>query len=218
MKLSKCTYDLNGRRRFRHAKFMVFFLTGAVLAAAMGAGAVSTLPVPGDLRAHSNVNAEDSNRGGGAREYAALQSSIINHQSSTTSPSSSGGRSQAAPAVFDLYFPGEFETIRRAAIRNGCEGEDFIILLAVRFAENGGPGRQFGVLDRRAVDTDLDTQAGWAAATIAKNRQRWIDSGGGGNYLDFLAGRYCPASVDPVGCDNWRVNTGYWYLRLSSQL
>jgi len=42
--------------------------------------------------------------------------------------------------------------------------------------------------------------------TIRNNRARWIAAGRPGSYLDFLADRYCPPSVDPVGNRNWKRN------------
>jgi hypothetical protein len=42
--------------------------------------------------------------------------------------------------------------------------------------------------------------------TIRNNRARWIAAGRPGPYLDFLADRYCPPSVDPVGNRNWKRN------------
>ena len=42
--------------------------------------------------------------------------------------------------------------------------------------------------------------------TIRNNHRRWIAAGRPGEYLDFLADRYCPPSVDPVGNRNWKHN------------
>ena len=118
----------------------------------------------------------------------------------------------------------ELPIIRRAAERNGCRGEDFFILLAVRKAENGAAGREFGVLHpicqaliKLQPQKSLDIQAGWAAATIVKNRSRWIAAGRCGDFIDFLAARYCPASADAEGNKNWRENVKYWYGRFKSQ-
>ena len=66
----------------------------------------------------------------------------------------------------------ELQTIRAAAERNGLVygSEDWFILLAIRKAENGPRGREFGILHpkcerimkERPNDT-LDIQAGWCA-------------------------------------------------------
>ena len=42
--------------------------------------------------------------------------------------------------------------------------------------------------------------------TIRNNHKRWIAAGKPGDYLDFLADRYCPPSADPVGNRNWKRN------------
>ena len=70
----------------------------------------------------------------------------------------------------DQFKASEYATIAQAAKRNDCHGELFIILLAIRKAENGGPGREFGIMNPKA--DNLDKQAGWAAATVVKNYQR----------------------------------------------
>jgi len=110
----------------------------------------------------------------------------------------------------------EYDTILRAARRNDCEGEDFVILLAIRMAEAGRAGREFGVLHPRAIDTDLDTQAGWAAATVVKNRARWIAAGRQGEYIDFLWNRYCPPTAHPLNT-HWGPNVKYWIARIEGE-
>ena len=42
--------------------------------------------------------------------------------------------------------------------------------------------------------------------TIRNNRTRWRAAGRPGDYLDFLADKYCPASCDAVGNRNWKKN------------
>ncbi len=42
--------------------------------------------------------------------------------------------------------------------------------------------------------------------TIRNNRKRWERAGKPGEYLDFLADRYCPPSADEVGNRNWKRN------------
>ena len=42
--------------------------------------------------------------------------------------------------------------------------------------------------------------------TIRNNFVRWQKAGRKENYLDFLAGVYCPKSSDPKGYINWRRN------------
>ena len=78
-----------------------------------------------------------------------------------------------SPARF-LTLETELPTIRKAADRNNCRGDDFLILLAIRKAENGGPGKEFGVTHPKAWDTNLDIQTGWAAATIGRSEERRV--------------------------------------------
>lgn len=42
--------------------------------------------------------------------------------------------------------------------------------------------------------------------TIRNNHRRWTEAGHPGDYIDFLADRYCPPSVDPAGNRNWKRN------------
>lgn len=42
--------------------------------------------------------------------------------------------------------------------------------------------------------------------TVQNTHDRWIKAGRPGDYLTFLARRYCPPSVDPVGHANWQRN------------
>ena len=42
--------------------------------------------------------------------------------------------------------------------------------------------------------------------TIRNNWKRWEKAGRPGEYIDFLADRYCPPSVDLVGNRNWKRN------------
>ncbi len=134
----------------------------------------------------------------------------------------------------------ELRVIFRAAERNKCRGDDFLLLLAIRKAENGRPSREFGILHPRCLkqiaerpEDSLDIQAGWAAATIGKNRCRWesaIDehrltqiqnkstvqsvksvAKSNDEFIDFLGDRYCPASVDPQGNENWKRNVRYFF-------
>ncbi len=114
----------------------------------------------------------------------------------------------ASTSYLKEEFGDEYEIIMAAAARNGCHGESLLILFAIRKAENGGPGVEFGILCQ--AGTDLDTQAGWAAATIMKNRGRWKEADeelfGYKGFIFFLGTRYCPD--DTV---NWVRNVTYWF-------
>ena len=118
---------------------------------------------------------------------------------------------------------GELGIIAAAAKRNNCRGDDFLILLAIRRAENGGHGREFGILDEKCQakinkhpERSLDIQAGWAAATIVKNRRRWELERCPGKFIDYLGDRYCPKKADPQGNENWKVNVKFFYGRFKN--
>ena len=118
----------------------------------------------------------------------------------------------------DHFKPSEYATIVKAAKRNDCHGELFIILLAIRKAENGGPGREFGIMNPKA--DNLDKQAGWASATVVKNYQRWIKAGRKEDYIVFLGNRYCPvgAENDPNDLNkHWIKNVRHWTNKLKGK-
>ena len=116
----------------------------------------------------------------------------------------------------------EIPTIKTAAARNNCTGKLFSILLAIRKTENGRPGREFGIMNDAAYN--LDMQAGWAAATVVKNFERWkakieyektVESIL--SFIDFLADKYCPQIDDPQGNANWKKNVRYWFVKFEAE-
>lgn len=112
----------------------------------------------------------------------------------------------------------ELAVIDRAAERNDCHGDFRLLLYAIRKAENGGEGKQFGILNPKA--DNLDKQAGWCAATIRKNYSQWVEAGRPGEYAEFLQRRYCPvgAANDPNGLNaNWMRNVRVWYARFGGR-
>ena len=142
-------------------------------------------------------------------------------EQSKVNPSPSGGVSQED---LNKYFKNEYEVILKAAKRNHLALEDYDLLFAIRKTENGGPRREFGIIhpkceaemDKRPNET-LDIQAGWAAATIVKNRARWEKAGKPGDFNTFLQKRYCPvgAKNDPSGLNkNWLQNVNTWENRI----
>lgn len=118
----------------------------------------------------------------------------------------------AGPALTYLQseFGDEYETIMAAAARNSCSGDNLLILFAVRKAENGGLGIEFGIECRRG--TDLNTQAGWAAATIMKNRERWDTTITGDDFIAFLGKRYCPLNHEV-----WIRNVKFWVNKFKDE-
>ena len=136
---------------------------------------------------------------------------------------------QPAASIHSVNWYGlekEIATIRYAAELNGCtRPQNFSILLAIRKSENGGRGREFGIIHplcdeimERFPERTLGIQARWSAATIMKNRDRWLDQDNVECFIDFLADAYCPPSDDPKGNKNWKKNVKHWQLKYWKQL
>lgn len=90
------------------------------------------------------------------------------------------------------------------------------VVAAIRFAENGGKGREYGILHPRVKPT-YRSQAGWCAATVQKNFDRWTKAGSKGDFITFLGNRYCPvgAENDPTGLNkHWQKNVRKLISRL----
>jgi len=88
---------------------------------------------------------------------------------------------------------------------------------AIRYAENGGKGREYGILHKRVKPT-YRSQAGWCAATVQKNYDRWVKAGSKGEFVVFLGKRYCPvgAKNDPNGLNkHWIKNVRKLYAKHS---
>jgi len=105
-----------------------------------------------------------------------------------------------------------------AAITRNIPSEHIALLspvvYAIRRAENGRAGREFGVLHPRAIDTNLDTQAGWCAATVYKEWVRQGRPSNMGTFIPLLGNRYCPvgADNDPTGLNrHWVKNVTKFY-------
>jgi len=119
--------------------------------------------------------------------------------------------------VFGADLAQEIPVIRKAAERNGMKfgSDDWFLLLAIRQAENGRAGRQFGILNKKAYNLDL--QAAWCACTIRNQHRRSGIKEVNEKYLLSLQKRYCPenASNDPTGLNsNWLRNVTYWFKKL----
>ena len=128
---------------------------------------------------------------------------------------------QQPTPLMQQHFGAELPTIVEAAQANDCHSDQlFIVLLAIRKAENGAQGREFGVLHPRALNqaNSLRVQAGWCAATIRKNFTRWVTAQDRRDFIDFLGDRYCPvgADNDPHGLNrHWKGNVRHWVVRLA---
>lgn len=86
------------------------------------------------------------------------------------------------------------------------------VVAAIRYAENGGKGREYGILHPRVKPT-YRSQAGWCAATVAKNYARWAKAGKREKFIVFLGKRYCPvgADNDPTGLNShWAGNVSHF--------
>lgn len=114
----------------------------------------------------------------------------------------------------------EIGVITKAAERNRCTGQLFNLLLAIRKAENGPPGFEFGVVAVKG--TNLEKQAAWAAATVVKNFERFKNEIGlsgelkewwSDDFIAHLACKYCPPSADMEGHVNWIKNVKHWYKK-----
>jgi hypothetical protein len=122
-----------------------------------------------------------------------------------------------------------FNLIKRTAERVGVDSD---LLLAIRKAENGGEGLEFGVIpndrylkdngyfvDGKFIDYEnsLEKQAAWCAWTIRKNKERWPREE---NFIDFLGDRYSPigAKDDPDNLnENWKGNVRYFYEKFKQK-
>jgi hypothetical protein len=119
---------------------------------------------------------------------------------------------------------GEALVIAREADRTGVDPS---LLTALRRTENGGPGKEFGVLSVPA--SDLDGQARMAANTVRNNVVRFERDGGiavdprSGRYtedfLRFLSSRYAPvgAQNDPNGLNRFHAANLIAHYRKASR-
>mgnify|MGYP003653092869 CR=1 FL=1 len=117
---------------------------------------------------------------------------------------------EVEPQTLATLYTKEFSTIMQAAKANNCTDPVLLcILFAIRNAENGRDGLEFGVTHHKAKDqpNSLRVQAGWCAATVSKNYKRWLDTKEDIDFLSFLGRRYCPvgAANDPTGLNRYWI-------------
>lgn len=132
---------------------------------------------------------------------------------------------------WETMIDAEYEKVVPIANRWGV---DPAFIMAIRKAENGGPGREFGVLSRAAATWEL--QCHWTCVTV---RNRLYATGGvakvhdlhilpdgsrrlrySRDFLQRMAERWAPvgAANDPHGLNlNWVKNVDYWYQRYMDQ-
>ena len=88
----------------------------------------------------------------------------------------------------------QFDDAIKGNIRPECGRELAPIVAAIRYAENGTT-YQYGIIHKRCPK-GYRPQAGWCAATVQKNWDRWHKAGAKGEFITYLGGIYCPLS-DP---------------------
>lgn len=91
------------------------------------------------------------------------------------------------------------------------------IVAAIRYAENGCGGKEYGILHPDVKPT-YRSQAGWCAATVQKNWERYVGQGGDernlDQYITFLRNNYCPLDDpnDTMGLNkHWKKNVLWFY-------
>ena len=123
-----------------------------------------------------------------------------------------GGNAEAKSSLT----PNEESVISRVAKSYSLNPEQTKLLKVIRLVENGGPGKEFGVLTPQAMrfknnpQKSLETQAKWAAGTIKNHYD--------GN-IDRFAKRWAPlkAKNDPKGLNkNWAQNAKFYMNKLSN--
>lgn len=126
-------------------------------------------------------------------------------------------------ARLQKHFGEEYPIIIAAAKRNGIaeiDHDNLATLFAIRKAENGKQGKEFGVLHPKAKgkkgesrESTLDRQAGWAAATIMSKRRAHAAAKDGSDFVEYLGSKYAPqgAENDPKNLNkNWHTNVSGW--------
>jgi len=121
-------------------------------------------------------------------------------------------------------YPQEIETIIDIAKEHFPElpsfypVNPFALLLAIREAERGRPGFEFGIV--KAKDTDLKTQCEYACKTIKNNFSRFKAQKKEEDFIAYLGKRYAPigAENDPDNLNrNWVHNVRWFYERFNKQ-
>ena len=112
----------------------------------------------------------------------------------------------------------EYVNAIRANIRPKLHSELAPIVSAIRYAENGRPGLEYGCLSKYAKDRGYRRQAGECAYTVQRQWDRWVKAGRKGEFVVSLGNRYCPvgADNDPKGLNkHWIKNVRKLYAKHS---
>lgn len=94
----------------------------------------------------------------------------------------------------------------------------FALLLAIREAEKGRKGFEFGVVS--AKDSDLKTQCRLACETVKNHLARFQAQSGEEDFIAFLGKSYAPlgAENDPHNLNrNWVKNVKWFYERFAKR-
>ena len=86
-----------------------------------------------------------------------------------------------------------------------CHALDTNRLADVIYRIEGGPHTKWPYGIRCHRHTPLVARR-MCINTVNNSYATWLDRGRPGDFLDFLADRYCPPSCDPVGNKNWKRN------------
>ena len=108
----------------------------------------------------------------------------------------------------------QFEDAVRVNIRKDLRARLAPIVAAIRYAENGKT-YAYGIIHKRCPK-GYRHQAGWGAATVQKNWDRWTKAGKPGEFIVYLGKIYCPvgADNDPNGLNkHWIKNVNHYYRR-----
>ena len=103
----------------------------------------------------------------------------------------------------------QFEDAVRVNIRKDMRTRLAPVVAAIRYAENGGKGREYGILHPRVKPT-YRSQAGWAAASVQASWDRWVKAGRPGDFITHMQARYCPPEDHPLN-RHWAKNVTAYY-------
>jgi len=124
--------------------------------------------------------------------------------------------SKVTDTIRKYFPPNEIKMIEAAIKRNPLEHPDVrYIVYAIRKSENGGAGKEFGIMNDKAYN--FDKQAGWCVATVNKNYIRWKNQTEEPDFIQFLQKRYAPlkAENDPTNLNvHWLKNVHQWLEKL----
>ena len=108
----------------------------------------------------------------------------------------------ARAGITDRLPAKELKILSKVGREYGLAGESLRLLFVIRVVENGGPGREMGVLTPKAqrfkgdFEKSLELQAQWAAGTI---KRRFTGD------LASFAERWCPTTGN-LNADERRLN------------